>query len=213
MNVFQGLVAACAAGALRRYSRLVFARRSRSRAASVAYTVALSSPEQHLVEVQIVSACRHRAARTSASGLECALSGSRFRPVRELGARERSFRQSAPSAATRQEPLADFRCGGRRDCGISNLCRFARTIQRPAQYTSCIFQSGADFDVSSGRALCAYDRAFQPHSCGMAHRHSSSLILRRGIHRHELRSHWSTLPSRSANFRSPISTKPEVIFE
>ena len=71
------------------------------------YTVSLAQPEQHLVEVQIHAARRRRGARIAAAGVECAVSGSRLRPIRQLGARQRSRRSAARRARN------SIRAGGR----------------------------------------------------------------------------------------------------
>ncbi len=147
-------------------------------------------------------------ARTPASRLERSLSGSRLRPVRELGPRQRSLRQSAPGARNRQEPLADSGRGGRRDRRISDLRRFPRPVRRAAEPSSRLLQSGADSDVSRGRAQRPAERAFQPASRRLANRHSADPGFRRRVHVPRITTAWSTLPSRSATFRSPTSTRP-----
>ena len=54
------------------------------------------------------AAGRTVAAGVAASGLECAVSGSRLRAIRKLGARERSRRTTARRTRIEQKPLADL---------------------------------------------------------------------------------------------------------
>ena len=61
------------------------------------YHFSLTSPEQHLVQVQIVLPPGAASARTPASRLERSLPGPRFRPIRELGSRQRSSPETCAS--------------------------------------------------------------------------------------------------------------------
>ena len=95
---------------------------------SVGYTVALSSPEQHLVEVQIIlppGAEQRELQLPVWNALYQIRDFAQY--VNWIRAKDRS---GAPLVVARnqQESLADFGCGERRDCGLSNLCRFPRTI-------------------------------------------------------------------------------------
>ncbi len=95
------------------------------------HDLACTIPQQHLVQVQILFQPVPASVELAASCVECSLSDSRLRAIRELGARQRSRRaRRLPGAKLNNQPLADH--GRRRTAPSLNI----RSISTPPAHSA-----------------------------------------------------------------------------
>ncbi len=147
------------------------------------------------------------ATRVAASRLERALSGSRLRPVRELGPGERSRRPAAYRAPVKKSRWQVSRCRKRRRCGVSDLCRFLRPFGAQFNSHHAFFNLAQLLMYPVDARSEPMSRAFQPMFPKVAHRHAADRSLPEEISAQKIMTGWSILRSRSETLRNLISTK------
>ncbi len=155
--------------------------------ASVAYTISLSSPEQHLVEVQIIlpaGAAQRELQLPVWNALYQVRDFAQY--VNWVHAKDRSGKSLPLREVDKSRWLIERRTG-RRDCRSTRSTSIRLALRRAVKSTSRLLQSGADSDVSRGRALGPAEPCVLAIFRGMAHRHSSLKLRLATLHRRTLR--------------------------